>query len=49
MTAGPDGLPSEVVVEVVVDNGLGVPEAARARLFTRFFRTHEATAPTVGG
>ena len=37
-----DGDPCEVVVRVR-DNGLGVPEAARAQLFRRFFRAHEGT------
>ena len=45
---GPEGLPSEVVVEVA-DNGRGVPEAARAQLYTRFFRAHEDVAPTIEG
>jgi signal transduction histidine kinase len=34
--------PCEVVVKVR-DNGLGVPEEARADLFRRFFRAHEGT------
>jgi signal transduction histidine kinase len=37
-----DGDPCEVVVRVR-DNGLGVPEEARAQLFRRFFRAHEGT------
>ena len=40
--------PEEVVVEVV-DNGLGVPPDARARLFQRFFRAHETAMPDVEG
>jgi signal transduction histidine kinase len=43
-----DGGPEEVVVEVV-DNGLGVPPAARARLFQRFFRAHEHAMPDIEG
>ena len=39
---------SEVVVEVA-DNGVGVPADARARLFQRFFRAHEASMPDVEG
>jgi signal transduction histidine kinase len=38
----------EVVVRVR-DNGLGVPEAQRASLFTRFFRAHEHSARHVEG
>ena len=40
--------PSEVIVEVA-DNGIGVPEDARARLFQRFFRAHERSMPDVEG
>jgi signal transduction histidine kinase len=43
-----DGAPVEVLVEVR-DNGRGVPEAARARLFERFFRAHESALPEVEG
>lgn len=42
------GEPCEVVVEVV-DNGLGVPEKHRTRLFERFFRAHEEERPDVEG
>jgi signal transduction histidine kinase len=38
----------EVIVEVV-DNGVGVPADARARLFQRFFRAHETSMPDVEG
>jgi signal transduction histidine kinase len=38
----------EVIVEVV-DNGVGVPVDARASLFQRFFRAHEASMPDVEG
>jgi signal transduction histidine kinase len=44
---GEDG-EGEVIVEVV-DNGVGVPVEARARLFQRFFRAHESTMPDVEG
>ncbi|MGQ0563314.1 MAG: ATP-binding protein [Gemmatimonadota bacterium] len=37
------------VVVTVQDNGLGVPEAARSRLFRRFFRAHEQTVTGVEG
>ena len=47
VTSTPDG-PEEVVVEVV-DNGLGVPPDARARLFQRFFRAHETAMPDIEG
>jgi signal transduction histidine kinase len=40
VTAPDDGAVPETVVEVR-DNGLGVPEAKRAELFSRFFRAHE--------
>lgn len=39
---------AELVVRVC-DNGLGVPEAARSRLFGQFFRAHGDTAATVEG
>jgi signal transduction histidine kinase len=37
------------VVVTVRDNGLGVPPAARARLFERFFRAHVDTRGNVDG
>jgi signal transduction histidine kinase len=40
VSAPDDGGIPETVVEVR-DNGLGVPEAKRAELFSRFFRAHE--------
>lgn len=33
----------------VRDNGIGVPEAARPRLFERFFRAHDETVTEVEG
>jgi signal transduction histidine kinase len=39
---------SETVVEVR-DNGLGVPEEKRGRLFQRFFRAHEESQEDIGG
>ena len=42
------GRPREVILEVR-DNGIGVPERERARLFQRFFRAHEGTTPDVKG
>jgi len=43
-----DDVPGEVIVQVV-DNGIGVPPEARARLFQRFFRAHEHTRPEIEG
>jgi signal transduction histidine kinase len=43
-----DDVPGEVIVQVV-DNGIGVPPEARARLFQRFFRAHERTSPEIEG
>ena len=40
--------PREVVIEVR-DNGIGVPEAARERLFERFFRADNATRSDTEG
>jgi len=44
----PSGSPSEVIVEVA-DNGLGVPQASRERLFERFYRAHERMRPEIEG
>ena len=33
----------------VRDNGLGVPEEGRARLFERFFRAHAGSTPAIEG
>ena len=38
----------ELIVRVR-DNGIGVPERERARLFERFFRAHAATKPDIEG
>ena len=43
-----DDSPEEVVVQVI-DNGIGVPPDARARLFQRFFRAHETVMPDIEG
>lgn len=42
-----DGEPASIVVRVV-DNGLGVPEERRDRLFERFYRAHEGDATVEG-
>jgi signal transduction histidine kinase len=43
-----DGGEPQTVVEVR-DNGLGVPEVKRARLFERFYRAHEDTLGDIDG
>jgi signal transduction histidine kinase len=43
-----DGGTTETVVEVR-DNGLGVPEAKRAELFSRFYRAHEDVYSEIEG
>jgi signal transduction histidine kinase len=50
-TGPSDGLADHVgqVVIEVVDNGRGVPNAQRSRLFERFYRAHEATVPAIDG
>lgn len=47
--AGSDGaIPAEVVVEVA-DNGIGVPEPERPKLFQRFFRSGDAVVAGIEG
>jgi len=48
VTSPDDGADPQTVVEVR-DNGLGVPEAKRSRLFQRFFRAHEDTQGSIEG
>jgi signal transduction histidine kinase len=48
MISPDDGTEPQTVVEVR-DNGLGVPEEKRARLFERFFRAHEDTQGDIDG
>jgi signal transduction histidine kinase len=48
VTRATEGSGSETIIEVR-DNGLGVPEEKRARLFQRFFRAHEDTQQGIGG
>ena len=45
---GSDDGQGEIVIEVA-DNGIGIPETERGRLFERFFRAHERIAPDVDG
>jgi signal transduction histidine kinase len=47
-TAAEEGRDSQIVVEVR-DNGLGVPEDKRSRLFERFYRAHEDTRGDIDG
>ncbi len=47
-TPADDGQPGRTVVKVR-DNGLGVPEEKRTRLFERFFRAHEDTKTNIEG
>lgn len=48
VTSPDDGGVSQTIVEVH-DNGLGVPEANRGRLFERFFRAHEESHSGIDG
>ena len=48
VTSPGDGIEAQTVVEVR-DNGLGVPEAKRSRLFERFYRAHEDTRGDIDG
>jgi signal transduction histidine kinase len=48
VTAATESSGGETVIEVR-DNGLGVPEEKRTRLFQRFFRAHEETQEGIGG
>jgi len=48
VTSPGDGVDPQTVVEVR-DNGLGVPEAKRSRLFERFYRAHEDTRGDIDG
>jgi signal transduction histidine kinase len=45
----PDGGGEPQTIVEVRDNGLGIPEAQRSRLFQRFFRAHEETRADIEG
>ncbi len=45
---GADGQGPELVV-TVRDNGLGIPQGKRSRLFERYYRAHEDQRPSVDG
>jgi signal transduction histidine kinase len=48
VTTPDDGADPQTIVEVR-DNGLGVPEEKRSRLFERFYRAHEETRGEIDG
>jgi signal transduction histidine kinase len=48
VTSPDDGAEAQTIVEVR-DNGLGVPEEKRSRLFERFFRAHEDALDGIDG
>jgi signal transduction histidine kinase len=48
VTSTDDGAEPQTIVEVR-DNGLGVPEEKRSRLFERFFRAHKDTLDGIDG
>jgi len=48
LTSPDDGAEPQTIVEVC-DNGLGVPEEKRSRLFQRFYRAHEDTQADIDG
>jgi signal transduction histidine kinase len=48
VTSPDEGAEAQTIVEVR-DNGLGVPEEKRSRLFQRFFRAHEDIHDGING